>query len=76
MKKIVFIFSALFLISNNISAQILNPVKWSFESKKVSDTEFDLIATAKLDKNWNIYTQHISADDGPIPTKLDRKSVV
>ncbi len=73
MKKIVFIFSALFLISNNISAQILNPVKWSFESKKISDTEFDLIATAKLDKNWNIYTQHISADDGPIPTKFTFK---
>lgn len=70
MKKIAFLLSIFFLIGNSLTAQILNPVKWSFEAKKVNDTEFDLVATAKLDKNWNIYTQHISADDGPIPTKF------
>ena len=60
MKRLIGTLSTLFLITNIISAQILNPVKWSFESKKISDTEFDLIATAKLDKGWNIYTQNIS----------------
>ena len=73
MKKIIITFSALFLTLGMLTAQILNPVKWSFESKKISDTEYDLIATAKLDKNWNIYTQNINSDDGPIPTKFTFK---
>ena len=73
MKRLIGTLSTLFLIINILTAQILNPVKWSFESKKISDTEFDLIATAKLDKGWNIYTQHISGDDGPIPTKFTFK---
>ena len=73
MKKLIFIFSVLFITVNSLSAQILNPVKWSFEAKKVNDTEFDLVATAKLDKGWNIYTQHINGDDGPIPTKFTFK---
>ncbi len=73
MKKLIFIFSLFFIIANSLSAQILNPVKWSFEAKKVNDTEFDLVATAKLDKGWNIYTQHINGDDGPIPTKFNFK---
>ena len=73
MKRLIGTLSTLFLIINILSAQILNPVKWSFESKKISDTEFDLIATAKLDKGWNIYTQNINGDDGPIPTKFTFK---
>lgn len=69
MKKII-IFSVFLCTFFSLSAQILNPVKWSFESKKVNDTEFDLVATAKLDRGWYIYTQHINSDDGPIPTKF------
>ena len=64
-KAIVAIF---FLISTVSSfAQILEPVKWSYESKKNSDQEYELIFTATIDENWAVYSQFIG-DDGPIPT--------
>jgi thiol:disulfide interchange protein len=74
MKKILLICLTIFCFANGLFSQILNPVKWSFESKKISDTEFDLVATAKLDKGWYIYTQHLTGDDGPIPTKFTFKT--
>jgi thiol:disulfide interchange protein len=72
MKKIISILAFLTLVINVNFAQIVKPVKWSFESKKVSDTEFDLVATAKLDKGWFIYSQTL-VGDGPIPTKFTFK---
>ena len=71
MKKL-FSSLALLLLISVTNAQILNPVKWSFESKKISDTEYDLIATAKLDKGWYIYSQFL-VGDGPVPTSLTFK---
>lgn len=66
MKKVI---ATVFLIFITISSfsQILEPVKWSYESKKVSDQEYELIFTADIDENWAVYSQFIS-DDGPIPT--------
>ncbi|MBK7871609.1 MAG: thioredoxin family protein [Saprospiraceae bacterium] len=52
------------------SGGIFNPVKWTGEVKKISDTEFDLIFKAKVDDAWYIYSQLIG-DDGPIPTEFD-----
>jgi len=37
------------LVLNVTSGQILTPVKWSFDKKKVSENEFDLIFKAKID---------------------------
>lgn len=50
-------------------AQIYDPVKWSFSSKKIADKEFDLIITAKIEKGWHVYSQFI-AEGGPIPTSF------
>ncbi len=50
------------------SGQILDPVKWEFATKQVSDDEFDLIFTAKIDNGWAIYSQFLGGDDGPVPT--------
>jgi thiol:disulfide interchange protein len=72
MKKLASLVALLTLVMNVNFAQIIKPVKWSFESKKISDTEFDLIATAKLDKGWFIYSQTL-VGDGPIPTKFTFK---
>ena len=70
MKKLIFlIFICNAFVSNTLSAQILNPIKWSFDAKKISDTEYDLIATAKIDKGWYTYSQFIG-NDGPVPTSL------
>lgn len=50
-------------------SQIFKPVKWSFSQEKISDKEYYLVFTAKIDKGWTIYSQ-FTADDGPIPTTI------
>ena len=67
MKKI---FSLLLIfIVYTTQAQILEPVKWSFSSKKVSENEADLLITAKIDAGWHVYSQFID-EGGPIPTSF------
>ena len=50
-------------------AQILNPVHWTTETKKVSDKEYELIFKAKLDKGWAIYSQ-TSDPEAASPTEV------
>ncbi|HUH27506.1 protein-disulfide reductase DsbD family protein [Gelidibacter sp.] len=50
-----------------VSAQVLEPVKWSTSVEKISDTEFDLISRATIDRGWHLYSQEVP-EDGPIPT--------
>jgi thiol:disulfide interchange protein len=55
----------------NISlfAQILEPVKWSFSSKRINDTIAELYFKATIDKGWHVYSQYIP-DGGPVPTSF------
>jgi len=48
---------------------ILDPVKWTGELRKISDTEFELLYHAKMDEGWYIYSQFLDGD-GPIPTEF------
>jgi thiol:disulfide interchange protein DsbD len=50
---------ALLLASLVSQAQILQPVKWTFEVEKLNDTEALLKASAKIDKGWHLYSQFI-----------------
>ncbi len=43
----------------SLNAQILEPVKWKYTSNKLSDTEFELVFTASIDRNWHLYSQDI-----------------
>jgi hypothetical protein len=45
------------------------PVKWTFESKKTGDNEYDLIFKAKIEKGYHVYSQNID-EGGPIPTSF------
>ncbi len=47
------------------------PVKWTFESKKLGEKEYELLFIANLDEGWTFYSQHTSPDDGPIPTEFN-----
>lgn len=67
MKKLHFFLFFAFLALAPVSSQILDPVSWSTEVKKVSDTEYDLISRAAIEKNWHLYSQEVP-EDGPIPT--------
>lgn len=67
MKRVI-IFLAL-IISTNAFSQILDPVKWSTSVNKISDIEFELIATATIDNGWHLYSQSVP-QNGPIPTSF------
>ncbi len=69
MKKIL-ITSLLLIVSFTSFSQIFEPVKWTFESKKVSEKEHDLIFIATIDDQWAVYSQFIE-DGGPIPTSFN-----
>ncbi len=36
---------------------MIDPVKWTFESKNLGNNEFELSFTAKVDKDWHLYSQ-------------------
>ena len=63
-------FFVVAIMSQSALAQILEPVKWSFSTERVSDTECQLVFTAAIDDEWNVYSQFTS-DDGPVPTSIN-----
>lgn len=67
MKTKTLLFLALLIIQSYVSAQILDPVKWSTSVEKISDTEYKLISRASIDPGWHLYSQNVP-EDGPIPT--------
>ena len=67
MKKIALIVFTLFSV--NMFCQILEPVKWTTEVKKISESEYELIAIAAIDDNWHLYSQNLP-EGGPIPTRF------
>ena len=52
-------------------AQILDPVKWNFSSKKIGDKTFEVQLTATLNTNWHIYSQTQSSDASVQPTEVN-----
>ena len=46
-----------------------NPVLWSKEVKKLSDTEYELIMTGKIFEGWHVYSQH-TAEGGSMPSEF------
>ena len=67
MKRII-LFLAL-IVNLTVFSQISNPVKWSTSVKKISATEYDLIATATISSKWHLYSQSVPKN-GPIATKF------
>lgn len=65
MKKLFLIL--LLSISFLGEAQIFDPVKWTTAVKQVSETEYDLVATATIADHWHLYSQKVP-ENGPLPT--------
>jgi hypothetical protein len=66
-KILIFIFFS--LAASNLSAQVFDPVAWSFSIKKISQTDSELIFTANIEKGWHLYSQNIPAG-GPVATSF------
>jgi thiol:disulfide interchange protein DsbD len=61
-----------FLTVSFANAQIKNPVKFSSSVEKISETEFNLVVKANVEKDWHVYSQ-FTPDGGPIAMTLEFK---
>ena len=62
-----------FLSFSNSFSQI-EPVKWTIETEKLSDTEYNLIYKAEIEDHWHLYSQHLP-EEGAIPTEFIYDSI-
>jgi thiol:disulfide interchange protein len=70
-KKIILGFLFSFFAFGFLKAQVLEPAKWKFTSKKITDTDYELIFKATVDEGWHLYSLIPTTGDGaPNPTEL------
>ncbi len=70
--KNLFFVVVLLLSSIHVSAQIFDPVKWNFETKKISNDEVELQFIAKIEPHWHMYSQE-KVENGPVSTYFEIK---
>src|SRR3954467_14290523 len=68
MRKLFFVFTLLFIGTSGFS-QVKSPVKWTFASKKINESTFEISLTATVDPSWHIYSQ-TTPDGGPSATLI------
>lgn len=66
MKKIS-LLALMFSLALMSQAQ-LNPISWTFSSKKIDDKTFELHMTANIQDGWHLYSQTQPEDAIAIPT--------
>ena len=71
MKKTALLLFIVLLVQTTFS-QVLNPVTWKTSVEKITDTEYNLVTTAKIDKGWHVYAQDVPSG-GPRPTIFNYK---
>jgi hypothetical protein len=69
MKKFFFILSLLSITCVTF-AQALNPVSWSFNSKKISDNVYEIQVVATIQQGWHLYSQNQPKDAIAQPTSF------
>src|SRR5215213_4096995 len=70
MKKIVSLLASVLIVAIT-SAQTLNPVSWTFTSKKINDKEYEIKMTATIQKGWHLYSQKQPEDAVAQPTAFN-----
>jgi thiol:disulfide interchange protein DsbD len=68
MKKIYFVVLLLVVAASGF-CQVKNPVKWSYASKKIDASTYEVSLTATLDPAWHIYSQ-TTPEGGPSATVI------
>src|SRR5690606_40464952 len=61
---ITLLFTSIFM-----QAQVLNPVTWTGDVEKLSDTEYNLIFNADIEEHWHLYSQDMP-EGGALPTEF------
>jgi len=62
---IILIFSSISLFSQDDD----NPVLWSHELNRISDTEYELIISGQIFEGWHVYSQ-FTAEGGSLPSEF------
>lgn len=57
-----------------VSAQLLNPVKWSFTQDKATNSSTELRFTATIEESWHLYSMNLP-EGGPISTSFSFEKV-
>ncbi|HAQ19533.1 MAG TPA: disulfide bond formation protein DsbD [Prolixibacteraceae bacterium] len=69
MKHAALFLSFLFLVGYQLFAQIIEPVKWTFESKQ-DGNEVTLVFKAAIEEGWHLYDTQLP-DGGPVKTSIN-----
>lgn len=69
MKKVILVCTVLLFTVLGVSAQIENPVTWSYAQKKISNTEAVVYVKATIQDGWHIYSQNVKPG-GPVKTTI------
>ncbi len=65
-----FLLTMVVIMSATIGfSQIKQPAKWSFTSKKINATTYEIHLTTNLEGGWHIYSQ-TTPDGGPVATRI------
>lgn len=70
MARHLFFFISAMIISFSATAQMADPVHWSFDKKHLDGNTWELIFTGKIDPGWNVYSQFLE-EGGPVPTSVN-----
>lgn len=68
MKKFSLILFSFFIVG--IAAAQLNPVSWSFSSKKIGENVYEVQMTATIQQGWHLYSQSQPRDAIAQPTSF------
>lgn len=69
MKRFQLVILTLILPFIIVKADIVEPVKWSYNVNYISETEAELQFIATIDNHWHLYSQDIP-ENGPVPTSF------
>ncbi|MGQ1888928.1 cytochrome c biogenesis protein CcdA [Thermophagus sp. OGC60D27] len=69
-KQNLLLILLLFWSAFSAYSQVLEPVKWSFSVRSISDTDVEVIAEATIDEGWHLYSVNLP-EDGPVPTSVN-----
>ena len=67
MKRFFIAFLLVLTTAFSVTAQIMDPVKWTFAINDLNDEEFELVATATIEPAYHVYSTTMP-DMAPLPT--------
>ncbi|MFW5974621.1 MAG: cytochrome c biogenesis protein CcdA [Bacteroidota bacterium] len=71
-RRSILLLSLMFVATFSAMAQILEPVKWDFKTKELSEDRMELQFIAGIETTWHLYSQDVP-EDGPVPTSFNIK---